>query len=391
MNARKVYLDNSATTQVDPKVLEAMLPYFSEIYGNPNSLHSWGRDAKRGIDLARAQVAALIGTEPKNIVFTGGGSEADNLAIKGAAWSLREKGRGNHIITSAIEHHALLDTVKWLGKNGFEYTVLPVDGDGKVDPKELDAAIRPETTIASIMFANNEIGTIEPVAELGEICAGHGVLFHTDGVQAAGHIPINISELPVDMMTMAAHKMHGPKGTGALYVRKGIKLSPVIHGGGQEFGLRSGTENTAGIVGFGASAEMAMNRLASGAVEKESYLRDKLIDGMFARIPEIMLTGHRTDRLPFHVSFCIKYIEGEGMLLLLDASGIGASSGSACTSGSLEASYVLLALGLDHTTAHGSIRLTLSKDTTEEDINYVLEKFPPIVERLRQMSPLYNK
>lgn len=391
MEARKVYLDNSATTQVDKKVLEAMLPYFSEVYGNPNSLHSWGRDAKKGIDGARAQVAALIGTEPKNIIFTGGGSEADNLAIKGAAWSLRERGKGNHIITSAIEHHALLDTVKWLGKNGFEYTVLPVDGDGKVDPAELEAAIRPETILASIMFANNEIGTIEPVAELGEVCAKKGVLFHTDGVQAAGHIPIDISGLPIDMMTMAAHKMHGPKGTGALYVRRGIKLSPVIHGGGQEFGLRSGTENTAGIVGFGMAAQLAMENMANGGAEKEKKLRDKLIDGIFAKIPEVILTGHRTDRLPFHVSFCIKYIEGEGMLLLLDAAGIGASSGSACTSGSLEPSYVLLALGLDHATAHGSVRLTLSKQTTEEDIDYVLEKFPPIVERLRAMSPFYNR
>lgn len=391
MEARKVYLDNSATTQVDKKVLEAMIPFFSDIYGNPNSLHSWGREAKKHIENARAQAAALIGTEPKNIIFTGGGSEADNLAIKGAAWSLREKGRGNHIITSAIEHHALIDTVKWLGKNGFEYTILPVDSDGKVAPEELESAIRPDTILASIMFANNEIGTIEPVVELGGICRKKDVIFHTDGVQAAGHIPINISGLPIDMMTMAAHKMHGPKGTGALYVRKGIKLTPVVHGGGQEFGLRSGTENTAGIVGFGAAAEAAMARLAGGEIEKEIKLRDKLIDGIFEKIPEVILTGHRTERLPFHVSFCIKYIEGEGMLLLLDAMGIGASSGSACTSGSLEPSYILLALGLDHTTAHGSVRLTLSKYTTEEDIDYVLEKFPPIVERLRQMSPFYNR
>lgn len=389
MDTRRVYLDNSATTQVDKKVLEAMLPYFSEVYGNPNSLHSWGREAKKSVDKAREQVAALIGTEGKNIIFTGAGSEADNLAIKGAAWTLR--GKGSHIITSAIEHHALMDTVKWLGKTGFDYTVLPVDSDGKVDPNELEAAIRPDTILVSIMFANNEIGTIEPVAELGEICRKHGVLFHTDGVQVAGHIPVNVSELPVDMMTMAAHKMYGPKGTGALYVRKGIKLTPLVHGGGQEFGLRSGTENTAGIIGFGAAAEIAMERLASSAAEKERYLRNKLIDGIFARIPEVILTGHRQDRLPFHVSFCIKYIEGESMLLWLDSVGIGASSGSACTSGSLEPSYVLLALGLDHATAHGSIRLTLGKDTAEEDIDYVLEKFPPIVERLRQMSPLYNR
>lgn len=386
-----MYLDNSATTQVDREVLEAMLPYFSEQYGNPNSLHSWGREAKKGVDNARAMVAGLIGTEAKNIIFTGSGSEADNLAIKGAAWALRERGKGNHIITSAIEHHALLDTVKWLGKNGFEYTVLPVDGSGKVDPAALEEAIRPETILVSIMFANNEIGTIEPIAELGEACRRRGVLFHTDGVQATGHIPFNISELPVDMMTMAAHKMHGPKGNGALYVRKGIKLAPVIHGGGQEFGLRSGTENTAGIVGFGKAAELATARLAAGGYESERRLRDKLIDGILERVPEVTLTGHRVDRLPYHVSFCVKYIEGEGMLLLLDAAGIGASSGSACTSGSLEASYVLLALGLDHTTAHGSVRMTLSKYTSDEDISYVLEKFPPIVERLRQMSPFYNR
>jgi cysteine desulfurase len=389
MEARKVYLDNSATTKVDKRVLEAMLPYFSEIYGNPNSLHAWGREAKKGVDKAREQVASLIGTEAKNIVFTGGGSEADNLAIKGAAWTLRNK--GNHIITSAIEHHALLDTVKWLGKNGFEYTVLPVDSNGMVDPKELEAAIRPETILASIMFANNEIGTIEPIAELGEVCRKHGVLLHTDGVQAAGHIPVNVSELPIDMMTMAAHKMYGPKGTGALYVRKGIKLTPVIHGGGQEFGLRSGTENTPGLVGFGMAAELAAARLASGEIEKERKLRDKMIDGIFERIPEVILTGHRTKRLPYHVSFCIKYIEGEGMLLLLDAEGIGVSSGSACTSGSLEPSYVLLSLGLDHSTAHGSVRITLSHETTEEDVDYVLEKFPPIVQRLREMSPFYRK
>lgn len=391
MDSRKVYLDNSATTKVDQKVLEAMLPYFSEVYGNPNSLHSWGREAKKALDKARGQVASLIGTEAKNIIFCGGGSEADNLAIKGAAWSLRGSGKGNHIITSAIEHHALMDTVKWMGKTGFEYTILPVDSNGRVDPAEFEAAIRPETILASIMFANNEIGTIEPVAELGGICRKHGVLFHTDGVQAAGHIPINVTELPIDLMSMAAHKMYGPKGSGALYVRKGIKLTPLVHGGGQEFGLRSGTENTAGLIGFGMAAEMAADRLANGEVKNIERLRDKLIDGIFAKIPEVLLTGPRQDRLPFHVSFCVKYIEGEGMLLLLDAAGIGASSGSACTSGSLEPSYVLLALGLDHATAHGSVRLTMSKDTTEEDVDYVLEKFPPIVERLRSMSPFYGR
>ena len=389
MTPRKVYLDNSATTQVDRKVLEAMLPYFSEEYGNPNSLHAWGREARKGVDNARSQVAQLIGAEPKEVIFTGGGSEADNLAIKGAAWALKDKGK--HIITSSIEHHALLDTVKWLGKNGYDYTVLPVDETGMADPKELEAAIRPDTILTSIMYANNEIGTIEPVAELGEVCRRHGVLFHTDGVQATGHIKIDVKELPIDMMTMAAHKMYGPKGVGALYVRKGIKLIPVIHGGGQEFGVRSGTENTPGLIGFGMAAELAANRLASGEIDNEIRLRDRLIGGLTERIPEITLTGHRTKRLPYHASICVKYVEGEGMLLLMDAAGIGVSSVSACTSGSLEPSYVLLALGLDHPTAHGSVRMTLSKDTNDEDINYVLEKFPPIVEKLRSLSPFYKK
>ena len=389
MTPRKVYLDNSATTQVDRKVLEAMLPYFSEEYGNPSSLHAWGREARKGVDNARSQVAQLIGAEPKEVIFTGGGSEADNLAIKGAAWALKDKGK--HIITSSIEHHALLDTVKWLGKNGYDYTVLPVDETGMADPKELEAAIRPDTILTSIMYANNEIGTIEPVAELGEVCRRHGVLFHTDGVQATGHIKIDVKELPIDMMTMAAHKMYGPKGVGALYVRKGIKLIPVIHGGGQEFGVRSGTENTPGLIGFGMAAELAANRLASGEIDNEIRLRDRLIGGLTERIPEITLTGHRTKRLPYHASICVKYVEGEGMLLLMDAAGIGVSSGSACTSGSLEPSYVLLALGLDHPTAHGSVRMTLSKDTNDEDIDYVLEKFPPIVEKLRYLSPFYKK
>ena len=389
MAPRKVYLDNSATTKVDEKVLEAMYPFFSEKYGNPNSLHEWGREARSAVDHARTQVAELIGAQPKDIIFTGGGSEADNLAIKGATWARKEK--GGHIITSAIEHHALHDTVRWLAKMGYDYTFLPVDKYGMVDPKDLEEAIRPDTFLTSIMFANNEIGTIEPVTELGEICRKHNVLFHTDGVQATGHIKIDVTKLPIDMMTMAAHKMYGPKGVGGLYVRKGLKLTPVNHGGGQEFGLRSGTENTAGLVGFGMAAELAANRLVNGEIDNERRLRDKLIDGLLARIPESMLTGHRTERLPYHASLCIKYIEGEGMLLMMDAMGIGVSSGSACTSGSLEPSYVLLATGLDHATAHGSVRMTLSKDLTDEDIDYVIEQFPPIVERLRSMSPFYNK
>lgn len=392
MAPREVYLDNSATTKVDPRVTEAMFPYFSEKYGNPNSLHKFGREARTAIDNARAQVASLINAKPTDIIFTGAGSEADNLAIKGAAWALKEKGKGSHIITSAIEHHAILDTVRWLGKMGFEYTILPVDDKGFVSPADLEAAIRPDTILATIMFANNEIGTIQPVKELGEVCRRHGVMFHVDGVQAAGHIKVDVEQLPIDMMTMAAHKMYGPKGLGALYVRRGVKLIPTLHGGGQEFGLRSGTENVPGIVGFGVAAEIAKERLERGDDKKLAQLRDYFIDGVLSRIPESHLTGATGDtRLPFHTSFTVKYIEGEGMLLLLDAAGIAASSGSACTSGSLEPSYVLLATGLDHTTAHGSVRLTMSHDTTKEDIDYVLEKFPDIVEKLRAMSPFYKK
>ncbi|MEG1641677.1 MAG: cysteine desulfurase NifS [Synergistaceae bacterium] len=390
MTQRKVYMDNSATTQVDKRVLEAMIPYFSETYGNPNSLHAWGREAHKGLDKARQQVADLIGADAKDIIFTGGGSEADNLAIKGATWARKEK--SGHIITSAIEHHALHDTVKWLARIGnYEYTILPVDKYGLVNPEDLKKAIRPDTFLVSIMFANNEIGTVQPIAELGAICREHGILFHTDAVQATGHIKINVKELPIDMMTMAAHKMYGPKGVGALYVRKGLKLTPLVHGGGQEFGLRSGTENIPGLVGFGVAAELAKERLSNGEIENEKRLRDKLLDGLVERIPEIIVTGHRTKRLPYHASVCIKYIEGEGILLLMDAAGIGVSSGSACTSGSLEPSYVLLATGLNHETAHGSVRLTISKDTTDEDIDYILDKFPAIVERLRMMSPFYNK
>ena len=385
MNPRKVYLDHSATTAVDESVLEAMLPFFRGSYGNPNSLHAWGREVRSSLDRAREQVASLLGAQPREILFTGGGSEADNLALKGVAWARKDKGR--HLITSAIEHHAVLDAMKWLGKNGFEVTVLPVDPEGFVSPQALEEAIRPDTTLASVMFANNEIGTVEPVAALGEVCRKHGVLFHTDAVQAAGHLPMDLSVLPVDLMTLAAHKMYGPKGVGALYVRSGLKLVPLIHGGGQEFGLRSGTENTPYVVGFGAAAALAAERLARGDMDRERALRDRLIDGVLARIEDAFLTGSRTRRLPYHASFCIPRVEGEAMLLRLDFAGIGASSGSACTSGSLDPSHVLLALGLPHEIAHGSVRMTLGKDTTEEDIDYVLETFPPIVETLRALSP----
>lgn len=385
MSLRKVYMDHSATTFVDASVLERMLPFFSEKYGNPNSVHAWGREVRASVEEARSSVARLINAEPREILFTGGGSEADNLAIKGVAEVL--SGKGRHVITSAIEHHAVLDTVKWLGKNGFETTILPVDGQGLVDLEEFRRAIRPDTILATVMYANNEVGTVQPIQEMGAICRERGILFHTDAVQAAGHIPIDVKELPVDLMTMAAHKMYGPKGVGALYVRKGVRLAPLVHGGGQEFGLRSGTENTPGLVGFGAAAELAMKRMAGGEIEEERRLRDRLIEGVLSRIEDVTLTGHRFLRLPFHASFCIRYIEGEAMLLRLDFAGIGASSGSACTSGSLEPSYVLLAMGLDHATAHGSLRLTLGKDTSEGDIDYILETLPPIVQTLRSMSP----
>ncbi|WP_083489939.1 cysteine desulfurase NifS [Acetomicrobium hydrogeniformans] len=385
---RFVYLDHSATTPVDQKVLEAMLPFFSMDFGNPNSLHAWGRKARQAVDQARDEVSRLINAEPSEIIFTGGGSEADNIAIKGVALAKKDKGR--HIITSAIEHHAVLDTCKWLEKEGFDITILPVDEYGTIRPEELRKAIRPDTILVTIHFANNEIGTVQPIEQLGNICREQDVLFHTDAVQAAGHIPIDVKKLPIDLMTMAAHKMYGPKGVGALYIKKGVKIVPLIHGGGQERGLRSGTENTAGIVGFGKAAALASDRLAKGEPEKERNLRDRLIDGILEKIEDAMLTGHRTERLPFHASFCFHYIEGESLLLRLDALGIGASSGSACTSGSLEPSHVLLAIGLPHEIAHGSLRLTLGKDTSEEDIDYVLENLPKVVESLRVMSP-YGK
>jgi cysteine desulfurase len=327
----------------------------------------------------------MIGADPREIVFTGNGSAADNLAIKGSVWA--DKTGKRHIITSAVEHHAVMDTFKWLGKNGCDVTFLPVDEYCVVSPDALRNAIRDDTLLVSVMHANNEVGAINPIEELGAICRERGVLFHTDAIQTAGHVPIDVSKLPVDMLSMSAHKMYGPKGIGALYMRKGIKLTPLIHGGGQEYGISSGTENTPYIAGFGAAARLMSRLLASGEAERVSRLRDKLLDGILERIPDTFVTGHRKFRLPYHGSVCVRRIEGEGMLLRLDYAGIGVSSGSACTSGSLEPSHVLLAMGLDHATAHGSIRMTLGRETTEEDIDYVLEKFPPIVETLRKMSP----
>lgn len=385
METRKVYLDHSATTPVAPEVLQAMIPYFSEKMGNPNSIHAWGREAKTAVDASRQKVADLIGADAREIIFTGSGSAADNLAIKGAVWA--RKNRGGHIVTTAVEHHAVLDTVKWLGKNGYETTFLPVDEFGMVSPDELKRSLRDDTVLVSVMHGNNEVGTVNPIGRLGEICRERGVLFHADAVQTAGHIPIDVSKLPVDMLTISAHKMYGPKGIGALYIRKGIKLVPLVHGGGQEFGIRSGTENVPEIVGFGAASDLARRLHDAGEEARVSRLRDKLLDGVVARIPDSFVTGHRVHRLPFHGSVCIRHIEGEGILLRMDYLGIAVSSGSACTSGSLDPSHVLLAMGLDHATAHGSVRLTLGRDTTDADIDYVLEKFPQVAETLRMMSP----
>ncbi len=384
MPVRQIYLDHSATTPLDKSVLEAMMPYLEEHFGNPNSIHTWGRQARKAVEEARQSVASLLGAKDREIFFTGGGSEADNLALKGVAQARREKGR--HVITSAIEHHAVLDVCSWLGKQGFDVTVLPVDETGRVRPGDLENALRPDTVLVSIMFANNEIGTVQPVEELGNLCRQRGVLFHTDAVQVVGHLPLDLSTLPVDLLTISAHKMYGPKGVGALFVRQGVRLDPLVHGGGQEHGLRSGTENVAGIVGFGAAARLARERLAAGEHQKEAELRDRLLEGLL-EVDDVLLTGHRTERLPFHASVCVRFVEGEALLLRLDAAGIGASSGSACTSGSLEPSHVLLALGLDHATAHGSLRLSLGKGISREDVDVTVATFREIVATLRAMSP----
>jgi len=386
---RKVYLDHSATTPVAAEVLEAMLPYFSQVPGNPNSIHAWGQESSVALQNAREQVASLVGAKPEEIVFTGGGSEADNLAIKGSAFL--EKNRGKHLITTAVEHHAVLDTCKWLEKQGFPLTVLPVNSYGQVTSEQVREALREDTFLVSVMHGNNEVGSLNPIQKIGNLCREKGVLFHVDAVQTAGHVPMDLQELPVDLLTLSAHKMYGPKGIGALYVRKKTPLVPLIHGGGQEFGLRSGTENVPSVVGFGAAAALGARRLKDGSVEEERRLRDLLIAQVLERNDEVMLTGHPEERLPYHTSFCIQHIEGEAILLRLDALGIGASSGSACTSGSLEPSYVLLAMGLDHATAHGSLRMTLGKDTSEEDVRYAGDSLKQVITVLRKMSPFGRK
>ena len=378
-------MDNAATTAVSPEVLQAMLPYFTDIYGNPSSIHSTGRDARRAVDAARKQVAAAIGAQPTEIYFTAGGSESDNWAINGTAFAKRAK--GNHIITSQIEHHAVLHTCAWLEKQGFEVTYLPVDEFGRVRVEDVEKAITDKTILISIMAANNEIGTLQPITEIGKLAKSRGILFHTDAVQAMGAIPIDVNAMNIDMLSMSGHKFHGPKGIGVLYVRKGVHPDIFMHGGAQERGQRAGTENLAGIVGIGKAIELATQNLEANAA-RMSRLRDKLIDGILAEIPEVRLNGHRTERLPNNVNVSIRYIEGEAMLLRLDLAGIAGSSGSACTSGSLDPSHVLLAIGLPHEIAHGSLRLSLGTDTTEEQVDEVLRVLPGIVKDLRAMSVL---
>lgn len=378
-------MDHAATTPVKPEVLEAMMPYFTEFAGNPSSLHTEGREAKKALDRAREQVQKAINADrPDEIIFTAGGSEADNMAIIGAAEANASKGK--HLITSSIEHHAVLHTMEMLEKKGYHITYLPVDEYGMVSPEQVEAAITDQTTLITIMFANNEIGTIQPIAEIGKIAKKHQTLFHTDAVQAVGAVSIDVRELGVDMLSLSGHKLYGPKGVGALYLRRGVRISPLIHGGAQERKRRAGTENIPGIVGLGKAIEMATGDIEAHAA-RLSGLRDKLIQGALS-IPESCLNGHPQQRLPGNANFCFRYIEGEALLLSLDLKGIAGSSGSACTSGSLDPSHVLLAIGLPHEVAHGSLRLTIGDSTTEEDIDYVLQELPKIVEYLRSMSPL---
>ena len=382
-----IYLDNAATTKTAPEVVDAMLPYFSEYYGNASTIYSLGAESKKAMDHARQTIADSLGAKPEEIYFTAGGSESDNWALKATAEAYASKGK--HIITTKIEHHAILHTCEYLEKRGFEITDLNVDRDGLISLDELKAAIRPDTILISVMFANNEIGTIEPIAEIGEIAKEHGVLFHTDAVQAYAQVPINVDEMHIDMLSASGHKLNGPKGIGFLYIRKGVKIRSFVHGGAQERSRRAGTENIPGIVGLGAAVERAM-RIMDTKTRKEIELRDYLIGRLENEIPHCWLNGHRTKRLPNNINFSFLFIEGESMLIMLDMKGICASSGSACTSGSLDPSHVLLAIGLKHEEAHGSLRLTLSEESTKEEMDIVAEEVKKIVQRLRDMSPLYE-
>ena len=382
-----LYLDNAATTKTAPEVVDAMLPYFTENYGNPSSVYSFSSGNKEMISKQREAIADTLGASANEIYFTAGGSESDNWALKATAEAYA--GKGNHIITTKIEHHAILHTAQYLEKRGFEVTYVDVDEDGKVKLDELKAAIRPTTILISVMFANNEIGTIQPIKEIGEIAKEHGILFHTDAVQAYGQLPINVDECHIDMLSASGHKFNGPKGIGFLYIRKGVKIRSFVHGGAQERKRRAGTENVPGIVGIGTAAKRAANTREE-RVAKEIEVRDYLIDRVLKEIPYCRLNVHRTDRLPNNANFSFRFVEGESLLIMLDMKGICASSGSACTSGSLDPSHVLLAIGLPHEIAHGSLRLTINEEITKEDIDYVVDNLKEIVAHLRNMSPLYE-
>ena len=381
----RIYLDYAATTPTHPEVVKTMLPYFTDAFGNPSSIYSYGQEAKGAIEEARVKVADLIGARDEEIVFTSGGTEADNFALKGVAYA--NENRGNHIITSSIEHHAVIETCKFLERSGFRVTYLPVDEYGLVDPDDVEKAITDKTILISVMQANNEMGTVQPIAEIGRIAKEAGIYFHTDAVQTVGHIPVDVNELGVDLLSMSAHKFYGPNGVGALYIRKGTKLTPFMHGGEQERRRRASTENVPGIVGFGKAVELTQQEMSREA-KRLTYLRDQLIKGLLERIDHIRLNGHPTMRLPNNVNVSVDFVEGESMLLNLDLEGICASTGSACSSSSLEPSHVLLALGLSPEQAHGSLRFSLGKWTSEEEIGRVLEVLPPIVAKLRAMSPL---
>ena len=382
-----IYLDNAATTKTAPEVVDAMLPYFTEFYGNASTIYDLGNHSKNAMNEARDIIADALGARGEEIYFTAGGSESDNWALKATAEAYKSK--GNHIITSKIEHHAILHTCEWLEKQGFEVTYVDVDENGVIKLNELKKAIRPTTILISVMFANNEIGTIQPIKEIGEIAKEHGILFHTDAVQAFGQVPINVDECHIDMLSASGHKPNGPKGIGFLYIRKGVKIRSFVHGGAQERKRRAGTENIPGIVGLGVATKRAIASMQERTA-KEIELRDYLIDRVLKEIPYTRLNGHRTNRLPNNANFSFQFIEGESMLIMLDMDGICGSSGSACTSGSLDPSHVLLAIGLPHEIAHGSLRLTLSEEITKEDIDFVIEKLKSIIERLRSMSPLYE-
>ncbi len=384
---KRIYLDNAATTRVSEEVLQEMLPYFRECYANPSAIYGFAGEAKKAVGIARERAADLIGVKPNEIYFTAGGSESDNWAVRAVAEGLSDKGR--HIITSKIEHHAVLHTCQYLEKQGYEVTYLDVDEEGKISPEALEKAVRPDTVLISVMAANNEIGTIEPIARIGEIAHERGVLFHTDAVQAYGHVPLNMEKMHIDLLSASGHKLNGPKGVGILYCRENVRLRPLIHGGAQERGRRAGTLNVPGIVGFGKAAALAGETMQERS-DREAALRDYLIDRVLAEIPYTRLNGSRQERLSNNAHFCFRFIEGESLLILLDQRGICGSSGSACTSGALDPSHVLLAIGLPHEIAHGSLRLTLSAETTKEEIDVTVEALKEIVGRLRDMSPLYE-